>query len=253
MQKQIFRFLSIFLPAFLFTFAACEKDDKPQTEGYFYGKTATIGNGTARAYVELDANGDPLQIGIAFNEAALENLPATDQPMTLELPAEALSKTPFKHVTFDYNPHGHEPPGIYTVPHFDAHFYKITEAEKLNIGINDADKLANNPDSTMIPAPYFPTGPVPQMGVHWVDPTSPEFNGQPFSSTFIFGAYDGNVIFYEPMVAVDFIKTKPHKHFTVRQPQKFVPAGYYPLEYCVRWNAETQQYEIALDDLTKQE
>ncbi|MBV6443237.1 MAG: hypothetical protein DYG98_21970 [Haliscomenobacteraceae bacterium CHB4] len=68
-----------------------------------------------------------------------------------------------------------------------------------------------------------------------------------------FSRHYSNVIFYEPMVAVDFIKTKPHKHFTVRQPQKFVPAGYYPLEYCVRWNAETQQYEIALDDLTKQE
>lgn len=251
MNKQIFYFFSAL--ALLFTFTACEKDDKPQTEGYFYGKAANVGNGTARAYVELDANGNPLQIGIAFNEAALENLPATDQPMTLELPAEALSKTPFKHVTFDYNPHGHEPMGIYTVPHFDCHFYKITEADKLKIGTNDAEKLANNPDSTMIPAPYFPVGPVPQMGVHWVDPTSPEFNGQPFTSTFIYGAYDGNVIFYEPMVAVDFIKTKPHKHYTVRQPQKFVPAGYYPLEYCVRWNAETKQYEIALEDLAEKQ
>jgi hypothetical protein len=29
------------------------------------------------------------------------------------------------------------------------------------------------------------------MGVHWIDPKSPEFNGGKFTQTFIFGSYDG--------------------------------------------------------------
>lgn len=253
MNKQLVNFSLLLLAALTFSLTACDKDDDPQTEGIFYGKSASLGSGSARAYIEIDANGAPKQIGIAVSENALETLPTHDHPLTLELPAEAVGKTPIKHITFDFQAHGHEPAGIYNVPHFDCHFYKITEAEKLLIGTNDADKLANAPDSTLIPAPYFPTGPVPQMGVHWVDPTSPEFNGQPFTNTFIYGAYDGKVIFYEPMITVDMIKAKQHHHFEIRQPQQFIPAGYYPMEYCVRWNETAKQYEIALEDLTNRQ
>ena len=42
---------------------------------------------------------------------------------------------------------------------------------------------------------------VPAMGNHLVDLTGPEFQKQPFTRSWIFGAYGGRIIFYEEMVA----------------------------------------------------
>jgi hypothetical protein len=47
------------------------------------------------------------------------------------------------------------------------------------------------------------------MGSHFVDITSPEFNGGIFTQTFIFGSYESNVIFYEPMITLDYLLSKP--------------------------------------------
>ena len=44
-------------------------------------------------------------------------------------------------------------------------------------------------------------GVVPAMGNHLVDLTGPEFQKQPFTRSWIFGAYGGRIIFYEEMVA----------------------------------------------------
>ena len=34
-------------------------------------------------------------------------------------------RIPFKHQVTNYNPEGHGPPGVYSVPHFDFHFYMV--------------------------------------------------------------------------------------------------------------------------------
>jgi hypothetical protein len=38
----------------------------------------------------------------------------------LEFPAQ--SPAPYRFAELDWNPHGHEPPGIYTVPHMGLHW-----------------------------------------------------------------------------------------------------------------------------------
>jgi len=43
-------------------------------------------------------------------------LPRVDRPPTT---------TPYKFVQFDWNPNGHEPDSVYTVPHVDFHFYTV--------------------------------------------------------------------------------------------------------------------------------
>jgi hypothetical protein len=70
--------------------------------------------------------------------------------------------------------------------------------------------------------------PVPKMGLHWLDLTSPELNGQQFTQTFIYGSYNGNVNFYEPMITKAFldVTTSFQRNFPV--PAKFKTAGYYP-------------------------
>jgi hypothetical protein len=66
------------------------------------------------------------------------------------------------------------------------------------------------------------------MGAHWVDATSPELNGAPFTQTFIYGSYNGEVNFYEPMITEEFIKANPSFERTIPQPTKYQKTGYYP-------------------------
>jgi hypothetical protein len=92
--------------------------------------------------------------------------------------------------------------------------------------------------------------PFAQMGVHWVDPTSPELNGKPFTSTFIFGSWDGRLIFAEPMITKDFLESK--QDFTAALPlaETYEVPGRYPTRYSMRWDAVAREYRIVLAGLT---
>ena len=127
--------------------------------------------------------------------------------LILALPQEAKA-TGFDHAMLDWNPMGHEPDMVYTLPHFDFHFYTVTEAAQMAIMPTDPQyeaKLEKMPAEAFRPVGNIklPSG-VPMMGAHWVDPTSPELqpppNNKTFTRTFLYGSYDGHFIFYEPMI-----------------------------------------------------
>ncbi len=45
------------------------------------------------------------------------------------------------------------------------------------------------------------------MGNHLLDSRSPELKDSlPFGSTFIYGAYDGELIFWEPMITLELLR-----------------------------------------------
>ncbi len=149
------------------------------------------------------------------------------------LPAEKIV-TPFTHIVVDWNPFGHPPTNIYDKPHFDMHFYLMDEADRLQIPSyqQDSTGFLQYPAVGYLPATYFPfPGGVPQMGTHWADGTSPELNPvnpQPFTQTFIYGSYKGNVTFYEPMATLDFLTTITSFTRDIPQPSKWGKDGYYP-------------------------
>lgn len=66
------------------------------------------------------------------------------------------------------------------------------------------------------------------MGVHWLDVTTPEINGLPFTQTFLYGSYNGNVTFYEPMITEKFIRDNPSFERAIPQPAKYQKGGWYP-------------------------
>jgi hypothetical protein len=97
---------------------------------------------------------------------------------------------------------------------------------------------------------YAPTpGGVPQMGAHWVDVTSPEFNGGIFTKTFIWGSYDGSFIFWEPMITLDYLLTQPNDLIPLRQPEAFQKDGWYATNYKISYTKNPNQYTVALTDL----
>jgi hypothetical protein len=77
------------------------------------------------------------------------------------------------------------------------------------------------PAPELVPAGYTKLpGAVPLMGAHWVDPTSPELNGELFTTTFLYGSWDGKPTFAEPMVTKAFMETKPDVRAPVAVPAR---------------------------------
>ncbi|NLR80580.1 DUF5602 domain-containing protein [Chitinophaga eiseniae] len=220
-------------------FASCKKDHDAPKEHLFKGPEQIFQHGKAWTWFQTDENDKPLRIAVAIDDAAMSSLDTGhvgdgghDHANMLSLafhPKAAI--TPFQHFGLDWNPHGHEPAGVYDKPHFDFHFYMISETERMGIPPyeNDSLKFKNYPAPGYMPANYVPIpGGVPQMGTHWVDVTAAELNGQPFTQTFLNGSYNGNVIFYEPMITRAFIQANATYERAVPQPAKVQKDGYYP-------------------------
>jgi len=245
-----------------------------------------------RTYVVLDEknSGAPLEVGVALSEQALEGLPAgvtgSSDPMAnmhmylLDMPAQ--NPTQYKFTQFDWNPVGHEPAGIYTLPHFDFHFYTVSKDVRASILPSDpqyATKAASFPAQSYR-APFYidaataagipaALATVPQMGLHWLDVRSPELQGlagnpagfKPFTKTFIYGSWNGQYIFDEPMITRAYILEKKtatdpsvvDEVIPVSTAAQYSPAGFYPSAYRITWDAQQKEYRIALTQLSWKE
>jgi hypothetical protein len=245
------------------------KDDEHQGHAHdaarktttHYGPSRPLGGGIVRTYVTTEKDGKPASVGVVLSEKALTDLPGQDHgdhgghnhsnSLVLKFPKQA-ELTPFRGMTLDWNPNGHDPHPIYSKPHFDFHFYMITEAARLAIpGLPPTEMDPELPAAQYLPTDYMPTpGRVPAMGVHWVDKTSPELNGGPFTQTFIFGSYARKVNFYEPMITLDYLLSKPQVTFPVKQSAAVGQEGYYPTSYRIEYDAKAKEYRVALLDFT---
>ena len=237
--------------------AGCKKGD--QAKGIFKGPEVKVNNGKAWTWVQLKDDGTPERLAITINDAAMNSVPVDEtgegghdnmmeNSYVLTLHPKA-SATPFKHIWLNWNPAGHEPPGVYDIPHFDLHYYTITNAEREAM---DNAKMNNLPAAEYMPANYISPGlGVPQMGNHYIDVTSPELNGQPFTQTFIMGSYDSKVIFYEPMITKAFLQSNANYERPIPQPAKFQQSGFFPTKMrVVKHDGVT---EIILDGFVKRQ
>lgn len=239
---------------FVLLFQSCKKEDSQPAAGPFKGVPVKVGNGKIWSWIEINSEGQTKTLGITFEEAAFTNLPLSNEH-TAEYEYEPMlpagkRATPFTHIVVGWNPHGHPPSGIYDKPHFDLHFYLMSEAERLQIPPYEIDSsgFLQYPATGYLPATYFPIpGGVPQMGTHWADGTSPELspvNPQPFTQTFIYGSYKGNVTFYEPMATLAFLTTTTSYTRDVPQPTKWSKEGYYPTKLSYKKTDGTMQITL---------
>lgn len=230
---------------------ACHKDkDKgPQT---YFGTTVPLGKGSVRAFVTIDNQGRPATIGLRLTEDALNGLPTDttggreEYQNPIPLPDQA-KITGIDHMELDWNPYGHDPTAIYGVPHFDFHFYLISTQEQAGV-IPGPDTFSVA--KAFIPQDYFSgVVAVPDMGVHWLDSTSLEFHGHPFTDTYIYGFYHGKMTFMEPMITAAFLATHPDYSMNVKQPAAFQKSGYYPTIQQVQFDQTQHEYVVTLAGL----
>ena len=262
--------LSLFILATLAGLQGCQKDElgtdvseltdeqsselKSQSMNTFYSSTVPVGNGVARAWINVNKNGEPNSVGINLSGKALQNLPVEVTQYVLILPKNK-GQNFYTHVLFDWNPHGHEGPnGVYEVPHFDVHFYTVSNTDRLAIPPLAPPNFDIPPASKYIPVLYVQgPGLVPEMGAHWLNVTSPELNGQPFTHTFIWGSYSGEFIFWEPMITLDYLLTKPNGTFPISQPAAYQKDGWYASNYTISYSESPKEYSISLTNLTYHE
>jgi hypothetical protein len=166
-----------------------------------------------------------------------------EQALILALPGQA--PAPFDHVMLDWNPDGHPGPG-YGVAHFDFHFYFDSP--------EDVAAIPFNPAPTPVDAQWVAPGYIPDMvvvpggGLHYLDVLAPEFSGEPFTSTFIYGYNDGRMSFLEPMITYATLQAGGSQSFNVRQPSAYQRTGYYPSEYGYAFDGDI--YDVYLGGLS---
>lgn len=226
-------------------------DAKKEKTKTFYGPASPMGQGVARLWVRVNAAGNPIAMGVNMLEKAVLNLGEEHREWHLRMPQQ-VAVPPFDHVMLEYNPHGHEPEGIYDLPHFDLHFYMLPERERMMIPGMMPPYMDPAPEAKYIPAAYVQgPGLVPAMGAHWVDVLSAEFQPRgKFTHTFILGTYNRQIIFWEPMFTVEYLKSHPNEEISIRQPRAFQKSGYYATSYGFSYSRTPKEFTISLNNLT---
>lgn len=230
---------------------SCKKDKEKEKD--YKSAEVQLHDGKVWSNLHVDKDGVPQQFSIVMTNSVLSSVPVggegeDHEDLFVPVHSKVSGLTPFKSIMLNWNRNGHEPAGVYTVPHFDLHFYMTSEDEIM--GYTDMTKIDQNlPAADYIPAHHVPGPGVPMMGKHWIDVTSPELNGQPFTQTFIYGSYDSKVVFYEPMITLAFLQQTTSFERPIPQPAKFGIAGYYPTKE--RVSKHDGVTEVILDGFVK--
>lgn len=251
------------------------------------GASGALGQGTVQSYALLGADGAPMEIGVILSAGVFDGLPDApnntsrcfdadgngrinasgecegDYQINLPLPElPGRDDIPFVFAMVNYHSHGH-PPLPWAVPHFDLHFYSITPEEVAAIRLGPCDFFVDCADRErgMVPVPAAYVHPdhadvgavVGQMGNHLIDTKTPELaeGGPPFTHTWVYGAFDGRIIFHEVMATNAFLTTTPDLCADVKQPEAWERAGYYPTQYCFRRDPGDDSLRIYMSDFVK--
>jgi hypothetical protein len=259
-----------------------------------YGESAPLGNGALTAFSQSE-RGVPSTIGLLFRSSTLDGLPfdpptaglwcfdrdgdgvvdeqtecsgGYENALHLSQAFRTKVDTPFTYLLINWNPHGHIPPGVYDVPHFDIHFYLNSNEERLAIRPGPCPQLVNCDDyelGKILPAEQYRTADhmdvdavEPAMGNHLIDVTGPEFAGEAFTHSFIYGVWDGHITFYEPMVTHQWFTelsdgTRTDECFALKLPAAWERAGWYPTEYCLRYRENRDELIASLEGFVYRE
>lgn len=273
------------------TLLSCSPEPAAQADLH-QGASAAIGEGSVSTFVELDAGGELTAIGVRISASTVEggllepdgtapcfdvNRDGTEDPHTecfmmlrrdLQLPDAATGvAAPFGYVQFNYNPHGHPAPAppVYAKPHLDFHFYLVDLADVREIRTGSCGFFIDCEiyERARVPVPdeYMPQGYIEvgaaagEEGNHLLLSTAPELADPPaeFTQTFIFGSFDGHIVFYEPMIALDVFTPELDECHEIAQPMAWEIAGPYPTRYCMRYVPEDDSYSVTLQSFVRRE
>ncbi|MBX0323451.1 hypothetical protein EGH21_10465 [Halomicroarcula sp. F13] len=225
---------------------------KPENHDVVWGDDVGYLDGVVQTYATTNPQGALSSLGVYVDADALAAFDDDALGVHLGLPS-SVDTHQFTFVGFHYNPEGHPPPDVYTVPHYDFHFYVVPE--EMVEGILGGPATFDLPDA-QTPTDYQRLPVIdsdgdgerdtplvePHMGEHLADTTGAEF--QPdgsFTHTNIYGAYDpdgdgtGQLTFVEPMVTTEFIDGLDEERVVeMKTPDVYAVADEYPTAYVMQ-------------------
>jgi hypothetical protein len=198
--------------------------------------------------------------GATIPMAVVENSP-DDAPMTwpptmaagIPMPADARGATGINHMTIYWEPHGH-PPTPFLTPHFDFHFYVIGDSARMAISCADSTKPAELPPGYTLPdmdlpeIGHLPGVCVPQMGMHALVTTELQ-DTVTFSGTMVMGFYQGQPIFYEPMIARAKLLERRSFSLPMATPAGLGAGVHYPTRFDAEYDPAIPGYRLVFSGL----
>jgi len=242
-----------------------------------WGEAASLGEGELRTFATEAPSGVPLFLGVYLTEGALDGLPSAPSDgkwdaggtpccgheRTLALPDDAPAA--FEWAMVNWNPQGHPPFDAYGAPHFDFHFYTMAREKRFEIESGTCERargpvtcetlrrgLEPLPDDQHPPGYSLVDAVEPGMGNHLLDLDAPEFTGGEFDHTWIWGAFDGELTFFEPMITREFLLSHAGTASDpVAMPAALPDAGWYPTEYAIRRLDSRSGYAVTLESFER--
>lgn len=265
-SKKIYK--KTLLIGLLFMIFSCSKQDVGELEttqngtqelkssnkekiNVFKGPQVQLGNGKARSWISVNGEGFPVELALEFTSGVYENMENLPLETVLPLHLKATQLTPFEHITLNWNPDGHLP--AFLVPHFDFHFYMISNEARM--AIPEYSEETSALFTNLPPAGYMPDnygtppgqgGVYPQMGKHWLPLNLPDF--LPFTKIMVLGSYDGDYIFMEPMVELNYLQSNDAFSLDISQPLNFQESNNYPTKYNIYHDDATGNTIISLTE-----
>jgi hypothetical protein len=212
----------------------------------FYGSRYNLGNGEVRSFLSVSDNNKPLEVGVIMSSRSMLGLPEQKSSTMLDIPQNVKSLTAFDHILIDWNPMGRELDPVYGIPHFNFYFYMIGMSQVASIVPGAAmEKL---PPPGFVPDNYLPTtGGVTGKGKRWLNINAPELKGLAFTKTFNYGSYNGNLIFYEPIITRATLLEGKDCTLPFGVPTLFSPINkWYPTEFGYKTDSKTGDITVSL-------
>lgn len=225
-----------------------------------HSSCGTVMGSEVCTWIEMDGD-RPVELGASIPLGLIERVPADAEMVwpprelaMVSLPAVAQNALGLDHLGINWEAHGH-PPQTFLTQHFDFHFYNLTPDEVASIDCSDDAKPDRLPDGYALPDVEVPgLGTlvglcVPAMGMHAME-AHEVHDTAPFQASMMLGYYDGEPIFFEPMVARDLLMQK--KDFSLRMPALAdLPAGVrYPTEFRAEYDRQNQAYRLLFTGFT---
>jgi hypothetical protein len=227
--------------------AWAEQGDSSFTKG---PDTELFGETISSEY-ELDGASRLVSVRLTLPNGVIQK--AMKQPAiahTIDLPEALKSSSLVQNITIDWNPEGHEPADVYDVPHFDFHFYFISKESVSSIDCTDRTPIpaALVLEGYVLPPMDAPGACVPKMGYHAV-PLKDLGPDQVFVETPIYGYYQGQLIFFEPMITHEHLMSGHAVEHDITYPKAFlttVENKFVPTHYRMHFDPQIQAYRLTL-------
>jgi hypothetical protein len=166
----------------------------------------------------------------------------------IRLPEQARTAVGVDHLSFFWEAHGH-PPASFMTPHFDFHFYVISDSAREAIDCSNKTKPSAIPADYTLPDVDIPqlgmlTGLcVPKMGMHAIEGNVANA-ATSMTGSMVYGYYAQKPIFYEPMISRAMLQER--RSFTLPvPPQGNLPAGVkYPTRFEAVYDSTTPAYRF---------